>query len=60
MMDYEMKMADIRKKNEEKLSSQKEREKDRERDLDKKRKEVRKSSNLLNFKGSFKQNSKKK
>lgn len=39
-MEYEMKMAEIRKKNDEKLSSQKERERERERELAKKRKEV--------------------
>lgn len=40
MLDYEMKMAEIRKKNEEKLGSQKEREREREKELVKKRKEV--------------------
>lgn len=40
MMDYEMKMAEVRQKNEEKLAVQREREKERERELVKKRKEV--------------------
>lgn len=40
MMDYEMKMAEIRKKNDEKMNSQKEREREREKEIVKKRKEV--------------------
>lgn len=40
MMEYEMKMAEIRKKNEEKLMLQKEREKEHEKETIKKRKEV--------------------
>ena len=44
MMDYEMKMAEIRKKNDEKMGSQKEREREREKEIVKKRKEV----NLMN------------
>ena len=49
MMEYEMKMADIRKKNDEKMISQKEREREREKDLVKKRKQVIILIILMNF-----------
>ena len=42
-MDYEMKMAEIRKKNEEKMLHEKEREREREKELIRRRREVNKN-----------------